>query len=124
MSLSGADWTRIQRLKQARNYNKVLASNKDIINVVSPASNPFNVETLESRVVGSSRTRREVSKWTDYIASRAQDYMLYSGQPRVGPTTVIVKTLVRVNCNCGTITGANSRVVTTKYAGCAKCSRI
>ena len=65
LSASAADFTRLQRLRGARNY---VSQKKDIINKVT-AGNPFNPETLESRTVGSSRIRRESSKWTDFVAS-------------------------------------------------------
>jgi hypothetical protein len=123
MPLSAGDWIRIKRVQSARNYNTVLSSKKDITNVATPAI----PNTNRSHVVGSSRTRRESSKWTDYVASRAQGYVLTS---EVFNTTTNLNTgatrntLVRVNCNCGTITGANSSVLTSRTTGCINCQHL
>ena len=86
--MSAADWVRIQRLKSSVNYVKNdidLVANTDLRNVVSPHSDPFNPETKISRVVGSSKTRRETSKWTDYIASVNADYITVGQTNQVYP---------------------------------------
>lgn len=116
LSLSSSDWTRIQRLKSASSYGRPasgsIAVNEDVTNPITNVTNG----------AGTSRTRREASKWIDYIASRNQDYTLksssYSGTSFIGTRN----TLVKLNCNCGTITGANTSVVTSKLAGCSKCN--
>jgi len=66
LPLSAGDWVRIQRLKSAVPYGQDidLLNNTDLRSVVSPP-----------RVVGSSKTRRETSKWTDYVAATHTDYV-------------------------------------------------
>ena len=121
LSLSSGDWIRIQRLKSAKGYGipttGVLATNEDVVNVAS-LSNPISPPTLQTRVVGSSKTRRENSKWIDYMASHRCDYTLKS-KTSSGATQL---KLVKINCNCGTISGANTSILTSKLAGCAKCN--
>jgi hypothetical protein len=77
LPLSAGDWIRIQRLKNAVPYGGSidLVKNTDLSSVVSPQSNPFVPPLLKSRVVGSSKIRREASKWIDYVAARHTDYV-------------------------------------------------
>ena len=81
MSLSSGDWVRIQRLKKAVDYPTVLLKDKDITNVETPPGCPAgssvwpHTKQDSSRQVGSSKTRREITKWTDYIAARRQDWI-------------------------------------------------
>jgi hypothetical protein len=77
LPLSAGDWVRIQRLKSAVPYGQDidLLNNTDLRSVVSPSSNPFVPPLLKSRVVGSSKIRRETSKWTDYVAASHTDYV-------------------------------------------------
>ena len=119
MSMSSADWTRIQRLKQARGYAIAIAAKEDVLNVAI-RGNPFNPETKISRVVGSSRTRRDASRWTDYLASQHQTYTLKSSSYQ-GTFIGTRNTLVSLNCNCGVITNGNTSVLDAKRAGC-KCN--
>ena len=71
LSLSSSDWTRIQRLKSASSYGRpttgTVATKKDVTNPLTTPNSP-----------GTSKTRREASKWIDYLASRNQDYTLKS----------------------------------------------
>ena len=116
MPLSAGDWTRIKRIRSARDYETgPLTTNKDITNVAMRS---------DRSVVGSSRIRREASKWTDYVASRAQGDVLKSevfNATTNWTTGVSQNTLVKINCNCGTLTGANSAVLPAKLTGCVKC---
>ena len=98
MSLSAGDWVRIQRLKQAVKYDAQL----DIINVVSPHSNPYNPETKISRVVGSSKTRKETSKWIDYKAARVQDFVTRTDGKQC--STCGTGSMATLNKLCGTCT--------------------
>jgi hypothetical protein len=116
MSMSSSDWTRIQRLKQARTYATTIAANKDVINKVTPG-NPFNPETKISRVVGSSKTRRDASRWIDFVASQDQTYELKSSNytyTTPGAFKGTQNTLTKL-CNCTTA------IVNSKRTGC-KCN--
>jgi hypothetical protein len=115
LSLSSSDWTRIQRLKAASIYGRpttgTVATNEDVTNPLTTPNSP-----------GTSKTRREASKWTDYVASRNQDYTLKSSNYSTPSFIGTRNTLVKLNCNCGTITGANTSVPNSKLAGCSKCN--
>jgi len=125
MSLSASDWTRIQKLKSVRGYANEIAAKKDVLNRVSQDV-PFSSTLLNSssRVVGSSKTRRESSKYTDYVASQKQSYVVQNEQSSRGNATTgfgIQNSIVLLGCNCGTITGQNKNVLLTKSTGCVKC---
>ena len=125
MSLSAGDWTRIQKLKSVRGYANEIVAKKDIINRVSQDV-PFSstLPNSSSRVVGSSKTRRESSKYTDYVASQKESYVVQNEQSSRGNATTgfgIQNSIVLLGCNCGTITGQNKSVLLTKSTGCAKC---
>ena len=125
MSLSAGDWTRIQKLKSVRGYSNEIAANKDVLNRVSKDL-PFTstLPNSSSRVVGSSKTRRESSKYIDYIASQKQSYVVQNEQSSRGNATTgfgIQNLIISLGCNCGNITGQNKNVLPTKNAGCAKC---
>jgi len=112
--MSVSDWTRIQRLRQARTYATTVATNEDVTNVTT-RGNPFNPETGISRVVGSSKTRRDASRWTDFVASQDQTYTLKSSNytyTTPGAFTGTRTRLVKL-CNCAT-TILNSKVVGCK----------
>ena len=125
MSLSAGDWTRIQKLKSVRGYSNEIAAKKDIINRVSQDV-PFSstLPNSSSRVVGSSKTRRESSKYIDYVASQKQSYVVQNEQSSRGNATTgfgIQNSVILLGCNCGNITGQNKNVLLTKSTGCAKC---
>jgi hypothetical protein len=125
MSLSAGDWTRIQKLKSVRGYSNEIAIKKDVINRVSQDV-PFSstLPNSSSRVVGSSKTRRESSKYIDYIASQKQSYVVQNEQSSRGNATTgfgIQNSVILLGCNCGNITGQNKNVLLTKSTGCAKC---
>jgi len=113
LSASAGDWTRLKRLHGAKTYATTIVQNTDILNTVTLA-NPFNPETLQSRVVGSSKTRREVSKWTDYVASQNETYLQknvdYQNSPFVG-------TRIRQTRLCSCIT----TVLDPRSTGCINC---
>ena len=96
--MSAGDWVRIQRLKGSVNYAKgALVSNVDVKNPVSPKSNPFNPTTDISRVVGSSKTRRETSKWTDYIAATHADYITFGETNQTYPALTTARSGRQLN---------------------------
>lgn len=114
---SAADWTRIKRIRQSTAYANTIAANKDVINTVT-AANPFHPETQQSRVVGSSKTRREASKWVDFVASQNESFVQksvnyqYSAPSAFTGTRFVVTNL----CDCVTTTLA------PKTTGCIKCN--
>jgi hypothetical protein len=98
MSLSAGDWVRLQRLRGARSYASDVSTNKDIINKTLPADLtsgplPFPV----TRDVGSSKIRREPSKWVDYKASQVADYVL----TKTTPTCALSQSRTTL-CDCTT----------------------
>lgn len=125
MSLSAGDWTRIQKLKSVRAYSNEIATNKDVLNRVSKDL-PFNpaLRNSSSRDVGSSKTRRESSKYIDYVASQKQSFVVqneHSSRDRATTGFAIQNSIVSLGCNCGNITGQNKNVLLTKNTGCVKC---
>ena len=111
--MSAADWVRIKRLRGATNYvtdktsNLTFAAHADTDGIVSPPGcSVGNVgpirRTDNSRIVGSSRIRREASKWIDYRASQVQDYTLYKEATQCatcGLGSFVTRTTL---CNCTT----------------------
>ncbi len=125
MPLSAGDWTRIQKLKSVRGYANEIAVNKDVLNRVSKDL-PFSstLPNSSSRDVGSSKTRRESSKYIDYIASQKQSFVVqneHSSRDRATTGFGIQNSIVSLGCNCGTITGQNKNLLLTKSTGCVKC---
>ena len=116
---SAADWIRVKRLRTSTGYANNIAAKKDIINKVT-AANPFNPETHQSRVVGSSKTRREASKWTDFVASQHETTVQKSVNYQYSAPAVFAGTQLKVTklCTCVTTTLA------PKSTGCIKCNYI
>ena len=81
---SASDWTRFKKLNSATGYDTQVYSDLDIRGVVTPGacvpclSNRQAVRTDRDRIVGSSRTRREASKWVDFVASQRTDFVTIS----------------------------------------------
>jgi hypothetical protein len=121
LPLSAGDWIRLKRLRGARTYATDISQKKDILNKVT-AANPFNPETDQSRVVGSSKTRREASKWTDYKASQVEAYVTKASNynlvnPPTGSFTGTQLSVTRL-CNC------TKTVLNPKSTGCIKCNYV
>lgn len=116
MSLSAGDWVRIQRLKTVRTYATDIRTNKDVVSHVT-AANPTTPPTNLSRVVGSSKTRREASKYIDYIASQHQTYILQNENSSSGNSTTGfgIQNNLHVLCSC------TKSVLNPKLTGCVKC---
>jgi hypothetical protein len=89
-NLSAGDWTRIQRLRGAKPYgyvsggmptqgtNNITASqfavNSDIY--TTPGNQqPYGTALLIKPVVGTSKTRRTASNWTDFVAAAHGDFI-------------------------------------------------
>ena len=84
---SAADWTRLQKLRGAFTYGTPgaagaidLVNNTDLNNrqtptACNPCSSRAGIRRDQDRVVGSSKTRREASKWIDYKAAAQADFV-------------------------------------------------
>lgn len=112
LPLSAGDWIRLKRVVGGSRYET--EKNKDITNVALPAdaTRPFPL----TRDVGSSRIRRESSKWTDYVASRNGGYTLLAQNTS---SLTPVRSLNTVKCECGASTPST---LNTKYTGCTRCT--
>ena len=105
--LSAGDWTRLQKLRQSRNYT--LQPGSDIITV--PMNQlPYSPPLLTSKVVGTSRIRRSASNYTDYIASQKADFVTSSKNANNSTTLSVTKL-----CSCTTTT------LNTKVGNCQIC---
>lgn len=111
LPLSAGDMTRLRRIRGGSRYQD--EKEKDITNVVLPSSGvlPFPIR----RDVGSSKTRREASKWIDFVASQSADYVL---QRETGACAT-EHVLHVVKCNCEATAGS---VLSPKVTGCIKCN--
>jgi hypothetical protein len=110
LPLSAGDWIRMKRLVGGNRYQA--EKDKDITNVALPADSvrPFPL----TRDVGSSKTRREASKWTDYVASLGQDYTLKSE----GTNSILNTITLKQFCSCKTNIGWKQN----KFVGCSLCT--
>lgn len=77
MSLSAADWTRLQR-REAGNRYVVDATKAREVDPNAPRVLPSGTALLMPRDVGGSKTRRSVEDYTNYIASQRDDFILRS----------------------------------------------
>lgn len=109
LPLSAGDMTRLRRLHGGKRYLKESANNKDITNVSLPTSG--NLPFPLTRDVGSSRIRRESSKWIDYIASQTANVVYMKEIVGCVPERMSVRI-----CDC------KSTVLNTKVTGCLKCN--
>lgn len=113
--LSAGDWTRLHRLRGARNNgtgtDNVLASNKDIAPTTFPQI-AYNRSLLIHKTVGTGRIRRPASNWTDYVASQTVDFILPSQEAITGTSVKNIQTKL---CSCVSTT------VTTKITNCKTC---
>jgi hypothetical protein len=91
---SAADWTRFQKLRGAFTYGTPgaagaidLVNNSDLNNVQTPPGcNPCTSRAGTrrdlDRIAGTSKTRREASKWIDYKAAAQFDFV--TGREQAG----------------------------------------
>jgi len=77
MSLSAADWTRLQRRKAGNRY-VVDATVARELNPTAPSVLPSGTALLMPRDVGGPKTRRSVEDYTNYVASQRDDFILRS----------------------------------------------
>jgi hypothetical protein len=110
MSLSAADWTRLQRRKAGNNYF-VDATKARELNPNAPSILPAGTALLDPRDVGGPKTRRAASDYTNYVDSQRADYILRSQgnglSTENGNNTGAAKLMLNRICN-----GANGCVPT------------
>ena len=82
---SASDWIRFQKLKSSAGYDAVVRNNFDVqtMNRLNPCvSNREVIRTDRDRISTSTgRTRREASKWIDFVASQNTDFISVSEMP-------------------------------------------
>ena len=124
MSMSAADWTRMQRRKAGYNY---ITEAQKAVAPAMPVQRPYNKALLIPADVGGSRIRRTAGDYTNYVASNLSDYVLKSqGTGRVGENgtnTGAAKLTYRMvnrgtGCPCSTTLG----ITLPKTGICSKCA--
>lgn len=131
MSMSAADWTRLQRQRGGTTYGPtvmniggVTPTNKDVRAPVAPPNAgpgecPKSV-LLPCSVAGKPKTLRPASDWTNYVASGLADYVLTSqGSRRAGETGLnngYMRQTVNRICSCTSV------ITLPKVGVCLKCA--
>jgi hypothetical protein len=84
MSMSAADWTRIQRRRAGTRYAEMVMTtngnpptNRDI-NPTAAQKQPYGTALLIPRDVGGSKIRRPASDYTNSVDARVTDYFFKS----------------------------------------------
>ena len=114
MSMSAADWTRLQRRKAGVRYDAEIKTVKE-----SFPKTPYGTALMIPRDVGGSKIQRTASDYTNSVAARTTDYYFKSqGSGRAGENGLNnAYTSFRITrlCDCKTIT------MDTKTGLCASC---
>lgn len=119
MSMSAADWTRMQRRKAGINY---MRDGTREVNPPMPEQRPYGTALLIPSSVGGSKTRRTAGDYTNYVAAQVADVVLISqGSGRVGETPLNnnykTEKVTRI-CSC-----SNSlNIVLPKTGICSNCA--
>ena len=120
MSMSAADWTRIQRRRAGTRYAEMVMTtngnpptNRDI-NPTAPETRPYGTALLIPRDVGGSKIRRPASDYTNSVDARVTDY--YFKSQGVG-NDVNTKFMLTRLCLCETTE------MQTKTGLCAVCTK-
>jgi hypothetical protein len=123
MSMSAADWTRMQRRKAGINYMTDAAKE---LNPSMPRQLPYGEALLIPRSVGGSKIRRTAGDFTNYVASSLSDYVVKTGGTgrinetvdNTGASTLTVKMIGRgPGCACTTTLG----ITLPKTGICSTC---
>jgi hypothetical protein len=109
MSMSAADWTRIQRRRAGLLYASEAAKE---LAPTAPGRIPYGTALLIPRDVGGSKFRRTASDYTNSVDARVADFFLKS--QGVGNNVNTKYMLTRV-CSCV------SAQMDTKTGLCASC---
>ena len=119
--MSAGDWVRLQRLRGARSYaqsNNMMVPTPDLVDNADIAPAPFPQLSYKPgmgvfKVVGTSKTRRTASQWTDFVASQSADFVTTS---QTATTGVAVTETVTKLCDC------SSAPMPVKDIACKKCN--
>lgn len=84
--LSAGDWTRIKKLRGARNYES--DKTNDLVNPGPIATCGVGSNRHVYCSSGTSKIRRTVSSWIDYRAALTGDYVLESRDENTNSTTL------------------------------------
>jgi hypothetical protein len=118
MSMSAADWTRIQRRRAGVRYASEAAKE---VAPTAPERIPAGTALLIPRDVGGSKFRRTASDYTNSVDARVTDYyMKTQGSGRVDENAgnnAYTRFVIRRLCNC-TITNMD-----TKTGLCPSCTK-
>lgn len=116
MSMSAADWTRIQRRKAGLRYSNEATKQTAPI---APRQQPYGVALMIPRDVGGSKIQRTASDYTNSVASRFTDYYFKSqGTGRAGENgdnNAYIRYNITRLCSCITTT------MDSKTGLCASC---
>lgn len=108
MSLSSADWTRLQRRRAGTRYPAEILSKK----AETRPQLPYGTPLLIPKDVGVSKIQRTASDWTNSVDARVADFFTKS----TGSNNATILTLNRV-CDC-----SKTAVFKTKVGICSKCN--
>ena len=101
MSMSAADWTRIQRRRAGVRYD---AEARKEVAPTMPEARPYGTDLLITRDVGGSKFRRTASDYTNSVDARVTDYYMKSqGSGRVGENAGnndYTRFMIRRLCTC------------------------
>jgi len=120
LSMSAADWTRIQRRRAGFRYQAEMLDANRIIKA-DARQIPYGTALMIPRDVGGSKIQRPASDFTNHVASRFTDYYFkIQGSGRVDETAdnnAYTRFRIRRLCNC-TITSMD-----TKTGLCPACAK-
>lgn len=92
-AMSAGDWVRLQRLRGARSY----APSTPLIEPTPFPQLSYSPGMGVFKVVGTSKTRRTASQWSDFVASQRGDFVTTS---QAATTGVAVTETVTKLCDC------------------------
>ena len=96
MSMSAADWTRIQRRRAGVRY--AVEATKEVAPTM-PEARPYGTALLIPRDVGGSKFRRTASDYTNSVDARVTDYFFKSQGVGNNVNTKFMRTRL---CTCAT----------------------
>lgn len=110
---SASDWIRMKRIRAVRDLptQQVTQETQKWVNTTPQL--PHGQALLIPKELGPSKIQRPASRWVDYKAAQAADFVTAS---RTGTNTTTVKLTKERICDCTTST------LNTKVTGCKKCS--
>jgi len=120
--MSAGDWVRLQRLRGARSYaqsNNMMVPTPDLVDNADIAPTPFPQLSYKPgmgvfKVVGTSKTRRTASQWTDFVASQSVDFVTTSQTAING--VAVTETVTKL-CDCSSAPMPMKDIVCKKCVG-------